>query len=127
MTIEEAIHALFSRLAAGELSEGTGLLQEGWEAVLPSGRTVARSALQIEASQMIALGAEAVPCLLPWVLHANPALRYVAIYALEQITGEKARFPYFDPADKGGKRALAIAGWKRWYETNGKSAAGIPD
>src|SRR5438067_1492230 len=116
MTIEDAVNGVFSRLAAGELAESVSAVQEGWEMDLPSGRTVARSTLQTNARVLIALGPDAVPPLLPWVMNDNPALRYVAIYSLEQITGEKPYLPYFDQTNSGENRARAIEVWSRWYE-----------
>ena len=116
MTIDETVSSVFSRLAAGELSEPIGPLQDGWEVDLPSGRTVTRSMLQAETKPLVALGPDAVPHLLPWVANDNPALRYVAIHALGEITGEKPSVPYFDQADRGGERARAVETWRAWYE-----------
>jgi hypothetical protein len=119
MAMEETIDGVFRRLSAGELGEDESpLFQEGWETQLPSGKVVARSTLQHAAGPLIALGAEAVPYLLPRVANENAALRYVAIYALERITGEKPYLPYFDPFGGGEDRTHAIEIWKRWYETN---------
>ncbi|MGA2488771.1 MAG: hypothetical protein ABSF99_01095 [Anaerolineales bacterium] len=122
MIIENTIKEVFSRLAASELGKPVNPIEEGWEVALPSGRTVTRSTLQAEARALIELGADAVPCLLPWVMNDNPALRYVAIYALEQITGEKPYLPYFDQADHGENRTRAIEVWRRWYKAREKSA-----
>jgi hypothetical protein len=122
MTVEDVVNSIFSRLAAGELAEPISPVQDGWEVDLPSGRTVARLTLQAEAGSLIALGPDAVPHLLKWVVHDNPALRYVAIYALEQITGEKPYLPYFDQDDHGGYRNRAIEVWTRWYEARERSA-----
>jgi len=122
VTTADAVDGIFFRLAGGKLTERISLVQDGWEVDLPSGRTVARSELQAEAGALIALGPDAVPCLLPWVMNDDPALRYVAIYALEQITGEKPHLPYFDQADHGGFRSRAIEVWRGWYEARGKGA-----
>jgi len=124
MTIEYAVDGVFSRLAAGELAECISPVQDGWEVDLPSGRTVARSTLQSEARALIALGPNAVPHLLPWVMNDNPALRYVAIYTLEQITREKPYVPYFDQADHGENRTRAIEVWRRWHEARASSRPG---
>ncbi|HUT46923.1 MAG TPA: HEAT repeat domain-containing protein [Sedimentisphaerales bacterium] len=94
---------------------------------LPSGRTVTRSMLQAEARVLIALGPDAVPHLLPIVMNDNPALRYVAIYTLEQITGEKPYLPYFDQTDHEENRTRAIEVWRRWYEERKKSAGSAFD
>jgi hypothetical protein len=126
MTIEDAVNGVFSRLTAGELAERV-LVQSGWEVDLPSGKTVARSTLQAEARALIALGPSAVPHLLPWVMNDNPALRYVAVYALEQITGEKPYVLHFDQADAEGNRTRAIEVWRRWYEANKKRVGATVD
>ena len=125
MAIEDAVDEVFSRLGAGELVEHISPVQDGWEMELPSGRAVARSELQTEARVLIALGPDAVPYLLPWVMNDNLALRYVAIYALEQITGEIPYLAYFDHADHGENRARAIDVWRKWYEAREKSAGGV--
>jgi hypothetical protein len=124
--IISVVNELFSRLTAGELAE-SGMFQEGWEVDLPSGRTVARSVLQAEAKALISLGPDIVPDLLPWVMNGNPALRYVALYSLEQITGEKPYAPYFDQADFEGNRSRAIQVWRGWYEARRSSAGATID
>ncbi|MCP2729075.1 hypothetical protein NJ959_11465 [Symplocastrum sp. BBK-W-15] len=111
---------VFLRLAAEDISD-LGLHEEsGWEMSFPSGKTVARSTLQAEAQPIIVLGADAVPYLLPRVMDENLPLRYVAIYALEQITGEKFRASYFDRDDREGYRAKSIEIWQGWYESQQK-------
>jgi hypothetical protein len=117
MNIGDAVNEVFSRLAAGELGQPVSPVEDGWNVALPSGRTVARSTLQSEARSLIDLGSDAVPYLLPWIMNDNPALRYVGIYALEQITAQKPYLPYFDQADQGEYRARAIEVWRNWYET----------
>jgi len=107
---------VFRRLAGGELNAARSPVQEGWETPLPSGKMVVRSALQEAAAPLIALGPDAVPHLLTHVGESNAALRYVAIYALEQITGERPKLVYLDPGDKEAQ-ARAIAAWRQWYET----------
>ncbi len=116
MPIRDSIDRIFSQLAAGNLVEPINLVQDGWEVDLPSGRKVARSALQTQARALITLGPDAVPHLLHWVLNDNLALRYVAIYALEQITREKPYLPYFDQADHEEDRDRAIEVWRGWHE-----------
>ena len=110
------VASIFERLKTGELSRTETSPQSGWEISLPSGRTVARSTLQAEAGALVALGRDAVPYLLPHVMDGNPALRYVAIYTLEQITGEKPFLPYFAEADHAENRTRAIEIWRTWYE-----------
>lgn len=113
---KDQVDAIFRRLARGELSPPTTLEQSGWEMSLPSGRTVARSTLQAEARPLIALGADAVPALLSWAANDDLALRYVAAYALEQITGETPYVPHFDRTDAEAHRRKALDVWRRWYE-----------
>lgn len=115
-TVKDEVALIFQRLEMGELSQADTNPQSGWEISLPSGRTVTRSTLQAEARVLIALGPDAVPHLLPQVMNDNQALRYVAIYVLQQITGEKPYLPYFDEEDHEENRPRAIEVWRRWYE-----------
>jgi len=117
---KEQIDQILQRVAAGELSDPTTLVQSGWEMTLSTGEKVARSRLQAEAQPLILMGAEAVPDLLPWVMNEDLAARYVALYALEQITGEKPYVPYFDQADAEGHREKAMAVWRAWYDARTK-------
>ena len=100
--------AVFQRLAAGEVTKTAVRPESGWEMSLPSGKTITRSRLQAEAQPLIALGPDAIPELLQWVTDENPALRYVAVYALEQITGQKPYLPHFAQSDDDGYRAKAM-------------------
>lgn len=111
-TIAEKVEMVFRRLASGNFSKSRDLEESGWEMQLPSGRVVARSMLQAEARPLIAHGREAVLHLLPWAMAENLALRYVALYALEQITGQKGDVSYFDEDPP----AKAIEMWRKWYE-----------
>ena len=120
--MKEPVDAVFERLAQGRLSQPETGPVDGWETTLPGGQTVARSTLQAEARPLIALGADAVPPLLPWVHHANAAVRYVAVFALGQITGEHPQLAHFDP-DRAQQDA-AIAVWQRWYDRH--AAPGRP-
>ena len=108
------VDAAFERLVQAQLSQPETGPTDGWEAKLPGGQTVARSTLQAEARPLIELGPGAVPDLLPWVHHANAAIRYVAMFALEQITGEHAKISYFD--EDRARQDAAIAIWRRCYE-----------
>jgi hypothetical protein len=115
-TVAEQVNVVFQRLSNNELSaQEAGQPKSGWETQLPSGDTVSRSVLQEEAQPLIVLGPDAVPELLPWVEHENPALRYVAVYALEQISGEKSYLPHFAQTDDEGHRAKAVDKWREWY------------
>jgi hypothetical protein len=100
-TVEDRVNQLFRRLIEGKLQTAGPRLESGWEMSLPSGETVVRSTLQAEAQAAIELGTEAIPYLAPYVRNENLAIRYVAIYALEQITGEKSRSLFQSP---GGRR-----------------------
>jgi hypothetical protein len=107
------VDAVFERLARGRLSSAEPGMVDGWETTLPTGVTVTRSMLQTEARPLITLGAAAVPALLPWVHHANAALRYVAVFALGEITGERPHIGHFD--DDPAPREQAITIWRAWY------------
>src|SRR5262249_3182122 len=126
-TVKDEVARIFQRLKMGELSQIDTNPQSGWEISFPSGRTVTRSMLQAEARGLIALGPDAVPHLLPYVMNDNLALRYVAIYTLEQITGEKPYLPYFDQADHRESCSHAIEVWRRWYEARIKNDGGTFD
>jgi len=117
-TVANTVTGIFERIRAGELSQAETEPRSGWEVALPSGRIVARSALQAEAQPLIILGAEAVPELLPWVMNEHPALRYVAVYALGQITGKSPHVPYFADRDDEGYREKASDEWRSWYAAN---------
>lgn len=108
------VDAALDRLVRGELTPASDGPSDGWETPLPNGQTVARSRLQAEARPLIALGPDAVPDLLPWVHHANAAIRYVAMFALENITGEHAQISYF--TEDRAQQDAAIATWRRWYD-----------
>ena len=111
------VNGMMRQIAEGALPNvGTGpKSHDGWEARLPSGRTVFRSELLDEAGQLAALGPEAVPALADWADHANAAIRFVAVNALRQITGLLLEVAYFDDVDQSGSRARAIGAWRRWY------------
>lgn len=115
------VDAVFERLEHGRLSQpaaaGVAGPSSGWETTLPDGTAVVRSTLQDEARPLIALGAEAVPSLLPWVQHANGAIRYTAAFALERITGQRPDMMPLDDADRDS-RARAVAVWQSWYDAH---------
>ena len=116
--MKEQVKAVFEHLEQGQLSHAEKGPVGGWKTPLPGGHIVARSTLQAEARPLIAFGIEAVPQLLPWVKHHNAAIRYVAVFALEQITGERPDTLYFDDDDIDGNRDRAIEVWQRWYDTH---------
>jgi hypothetical protein len=114
--MKEAVDTVFRKLEAGELPPTRAPLQSGWDARLPTGLVVTRSQLQDAAREIVAVGRPAVPALLVWAEHPNHALRYVATFALGEITQVKPDLAHFDAADAHGDRARAIAAWKTWYE-----------
>lgn len=117
MSIATRIDQVFERLTAGELTPTGPSVQSGWTMALPTGQEVPRSVLQREATPLIELGHNAVPMLLERLDSANLALRYVAIHALEEITGISADMSYFDIEDADGRLAQAKANWRAWYES----------
>lgn len=122
--MKESVNAVFEALAQGRLSRPETGPVDGWQTTLPGGLEVARSTLQAEARPLIALGADAVPHLLPWVQHANAAIRYVAVFALGEITGERPRVSYFD--NDLAQWDDPIAAWRRWYEQHAAAPPGAP-
>jgi len=115
-TVQDEVAGLFERLGRGELSRAETGPPSGWETPLPSGRVVTRSTLEAEARALVVLGPEAVPHLLPHVMDDNAALRYVATYALGEITGERPYLLHFDQGDREEDRTRAIETWRRWYQ-----------
>lgn len=113
--VKKEVNAVFCRLAAGELSDSGARLESGWEMSLPTGRIVSRERLQAEAAPLIVLGQSAIPDLFSWVMNQNLALRYVALYALQQISGETPSVPYFKP-DATEECSRAIEVWQKWYK-----------
>jgi hypothetical protein len=118
--MKESVDAVFEGLEQGRVSQSEFGPVDGWQTSLPGGRVVTRSTLQAEARPMIALGAGAVPALLPWVKHANAGVRYVAVFALGEITGEHPQLGHFD--DDPAPRDHAIEVWRRWYEQRAAAA-----
>jgi hypothetical protein len=115
-SIKETVAVVFRRLLAEELDVSSAEPDSGWQMSLPSGQIVERSKLQAVAQPLIDLGPDAVPLLLPWLESEELALRYVALYALQQITGEQPYLPYFEQGDMEGYQARAIEVWQKWYE-----------
>ena len=122
--MEQTVDTLFSGFQEGKFDDVPGIISEaGWKMPLASGRIVTRSFLQKQAFAVIALGREAVPCLFKWVMHDDPAIRYIAIYSLQEITGLKPYVPYFDSGkDSKNYRKRAITVWEDWWRE--KKAAG---
>jgi len=112
--MKKAVNAVFEGLARGLLTYTETGPTGGWTTTLPGGLEVARTTLQTEARPLIALGAEAIPHLLPWVKHENAGLRFVAVFALGEITGERPSISHFDK--DLAQWDAPIASWRRWYE-----------
>jgi hypothetical protein len=116
--VEESVAVVFRQLRAEEFEGSTDGPDSGWQMSLPSGQDVSRSNLQAVARPLIDLGPDAVPPLLAWVESEEVALRYVAIYALQQITGEQPYLLYFKQGDIEGNQVRAIDVWQKWYEAH---------
>ena len=114
---QSQVDAVFERLVTGTIGASAPVEQSGWEMALPTGRVVARSTLQAEAQPLIALGPPAIPSLLRWARNEQLALRYVAVFALEQITGEESHIPSFAPGHASVNLDHALSAWWRWYES----------
>jgi hypothetical protein len=108
------IDRIFLDLQEGRLHIVGPRIVSGWEMPMPSGGSVSRSILQEEADPIIAHGREAVPYLYRWVMTDNLAVRYVAVYSLERITGIQPGILTFDKEDQAGRREAAIRAWKAW-------------
>ena len=92
------------------------VLESGWMMTLPSGREVTRSFLQEQAEQVILLGEEATPYLFDWVMNDNLAVRYIAVWSLQQITGLSPHISHFDKEDSIGNREKATGIWNEWWK-----------
>lgn len=88
----------------------------GWMMELPSGKTVSRSFLMSQADTLITYRYEAVPGIAKWVMDEQLYIRYIAVYALQQITGLSPYIAYFDKKDKEGNRQKAIETWMAWWK-----------
>ncbi len=114
-SIEESVAFVFRQLMEEGFDVSSSEPDSGWQMSLPSGKVVLRSNLQAVAQPLIDLGPDAVPLLLPWVESEELALRYVAIYTLQQISGEQPYLLYFMQGDTEGHQAEAIEVWRKWY------------
>ncbi|HTV47651.1 MAG TPA: HEAT repeat domain-containing protein [Phycisphaerae bacterium] len=57
----------------------------------------------------------AIPALIDALGSEDPAIRFYAIYALEQITGQQFGYVYYAPEPQ---RDTAIERWKEWLAKN---------
>lgn len=85
---------------------------------LPSGRPVSKSILESYTDSLVKYGKRAILPLSKWVMADNLAIRYVAIHALEKITGIKYDGYYFWPDESGVSRGRSIHAWLNWAESN---------
>jgi hypothetical protein len=114
--VSDDVDRRLEQLESGSLSSAPTGEQSGWEMTLPTGRTVTRSVLHAEARPLIELGRSAVLPLLRWAGHDNLAVRYVATFALSEITGERPFLAVFDREDRRGDRERALRQWRAWYD-----------
>jgi hypothetical protein len=90
----------------------------GWMMELPTGKEIQRCELQRWARPLIDLGPKAVPHLVKWVRYHNCAVRYVAIYALREITHQDPMIYHFAHGDEDSCTESAIEVWLEWWTTN---------
>jgi hypothetical protein len=90
------------------------LLVSGWLMNTPSGHKVHRATLWAQARQLIQLGPDAVPFLCKWVRSQNVPTKFIATYALEQITGIRTWVPYFAPGNNE-RTQDSIDNWTAWW------------
>jgi hypothetical protein len=112
--VDARVSTMLSAYADGRFMERTAPTAEsGWSLTLPSGRVVTRSFLQYQAEPLVALGKDAVPALASWVGAAkDPATRYIAIYALGEITGRRPPLPHLAAPDREALRRAT----QEWLE-----------
>jgi hypothetical protein len=113
--VADEVDRIFERLVSGRLGD-TAPDASGWEMTLPSGLAVTRSTLQAEAQPLVRLGVDAVPALLRWAQDEQPALRYVATFALEEITEQRPFVRHFAEGSHDADRERAIRAWRAWYD-----------
>jgi hypothetical protein len=121
LLVGAVVDQTFTKYEKGQFSTGKtpgieAYLGSGWVMQLPSGEAVPRSFLQRKSEPLVSLGPEAVPHLLKWVMHNNLAIRYIAIYSLERITGIQTTVSYFDPDKDGIQRQHTCKRWKCWWD-----------
>lgn len=114
--LKDKVDAVFGELGRSAPKQQRPEPVSGWEMELPSGETAARSQLEHAAQPLIELGPDAAPELIRWAMAENLALRYVAVFALQEITGVKPHLAHFDKEDKEGHRRKAIAEWVKWSQ-----------
>lgn len=119
------IDHVFTNFTNEIFDESKDYLLSGWTMQLSSGRKVSREFLRKQASSIVVYGVEAVPHLFKWVMSDNLSVRYIATYALGQITGCRVPTTTFDTEDLAGNREKAIKIWKEWYEQNKKTSNAI--
>lgn len=93
-------------------------IASGWMMELPNGQIVQRCDLQRWAKPLIAYGPKAVPYLVKWVRYDHCAVRYIAIYALDEITQEKPMVYHFASGPNDPNTESAIQIWLKWWKSN---------
>jgi hypothetical protein len=115
--IGSEIDRLMNRFVQGDFpDEPISYTGGGWTMKLPDGKQMDRDGLRtVFAVRLIDCGVNAVPHLFKWVMHDNLAIRYIAAYSLEQITGIRCNFIWFDQKDADQQREIAVARWQQWW------------
>ena len=117
LEIGSEIDRLMNRFVQGDFpDEPVSYTGGGWSMTLPDGRLMDRNGLRtVFAVRVIDCGVNAVPHLFKWVMHDNLAMRYIAAYSLEQITGIRCNIIWFDQKDASQQRENAVARWQQWW------------
>ncbi len=112
------------RFAEHDFVGGTSFEElSGWAMTTESGTLLSRSVLQRQAAILESIGEDAVPALVKWLEHDQIEIRYIASFALEQITGLDPFFPTFasrEELDEQGWLAQTRAEYEVWIRLNQK-------
>ena len=93
--------------------EVDSVMFSGWITRLPSGKHVDRDMVKGQTQPIIAFGKAAVLPLLKWVKAEQWHVRYIAIHALQEITGLK---PGGASSQDFTERERAIRVWRAWCD-----------
>lgn len=116
LQIELSVNEIMLRFSHEEFPLHPGIhMLSGWMMALPSGDLIHRSRLQELARPIIDFGELSVPSLFRWVMADNVAIRYIAIFSLESITGLQYEGSYFDEDTSGSERNRNISRWRSWW------------
>jgi hypothetical protein len=118
LPLERRIDLLFQCFVVGYSphDDDQPYIASGWMMELPTGEIAQRCDLQRWAKPLIDFGPKAVPHLVKWVRYHNCAVRYVAIYALREITGQDPFVYHFASGPKDKNTEPAIEVWLNWWE-----------